>query len=29
VVLGFPFESIKGEAQRDKMMQQVLNYLIK
>ena len=29
VVLGFPFESIKGEAQRDKMMMQVLNYLIK
>ncbi len=29
VVLGFPFESIKGETQRDKMMMQVLNYLIK
>ena len=29
VVLGFPFESIKGEAQRDKMMQQILQYLLK
>ena len=29
VVLGFPFESIKGEAQRNTMMQQVLDYLIK
>lgn len=29
VVLGFPFESVKGEAQRDLMMQQILDYLVK
>ena len=29
VVLGFPFESVKGEAQRNLMMQQILDYLVK
>ena len=29
VVLGFPFESVKGEAQRDSLMSQVLHYLLK
>ena len=29
VVLGFPFEAVKGEAQRDALMQQVLDFLLK